>query len=119
VKKVLIVDDEVMNRDLMHKILSKEGMDVYEAENGKIALDMIAQNKFDLVLMDLMMPVMNGFEAIEAIRTDLKEKMPIITVSATNNALNIARAKELGADDYISKPYNLMTMLKIIKGVLK
>lgn len=117
-KKVLIVDDEVMNRDLIVKVLRKEGMEVYEAKDGKEALTAIALNRFDLVLMDLMMPVMDGFETIEAIRTRSHQQMPIVTLSAINDKRSIVRALALGADDYLTKPYDLREMLKVVKGAL-
>jgi len=117
-KRILIVDDEVFNRDIIVKVLSKEGMQVHEAKNGLEALDQIQRWDFDLVLMDLMMPVMNGFEAIEKIRLDLDQKMPIITVSAIHDEASILRAKKLGANNYLTKPYNLKTMLNVVKGSL-
>lgn len=117
-KKILIVDDEMFNRDLIVKVLSKEGMEVHEATNGEEALTQIVEEDFDLVLMDLMMPVMNGFEAIEAIRTRLHQQIPIITISALDDRGSIERAKKLGADDFLTKPYDLATMLKIVKGAL-
>lgn len=118
-KTVLIVDDEVLNRDLIVKVLRKEGMKVHEACDGQEALNMIEQHPYDLVLMDLMMPVMDGFEAIEAIRSRLHAQMPIITISAVNDDHAIARAKKLGANDYLTKPYNLATMLRVVKEALQ
>ncbi len=117
-KKVLIVDDEVLNRDLIVKVLRKEGMEVFEAENGEEALEQMRIKDFDLILMDLMMPVLNGFDTIKAIREQLHQEMPIVTLSAINDKSAIERAIALGANDYLTKPYNLMTMLNVVKGAL-
>ena len=117
-KKVLIVDDEVLNRDLIVKVLRKEGMKVFEAENGEEALEQMRIKDFDLILMDLMMPVLNGFDTIKAIREQLHQEMPIVTLSAINDKSAIERAIALGANDYLTKPYNLMTMLNVVKGAL-
>lgn len=117
--RVLIVDDEADNRDLIVKVLSKEGMEVYEAENGEEALQMLASKEIDLILMDLMMPVMDGFETITHIRQTKSSRLPIITISAINDQGAIMQAKRLGADDYLTKPYDLVTMVQAVKGALK
>jgi DNA-binding response OmpR family regulator len=117
-KKILVVDDEVMNRDIIVKVLSKEGMEVYEANNGQEALQQIKNISFDLILMDLMMPVMDGYETIEKIRHELTQEMPIITLSAVDDTASITRATNLGADNYLIKPYNLKTMVAVVKETL-
>jgi len=115
VKKILIVDDEILNRDVLSKVLKKECMLIGEAANGKEAIDLLSKKRFDLILMDLNMPIMDGFEAIHIIRDELKLRTPIITISAINDDENIEKAKLLGANDYLTKPYNLVTMVKVVK----
>jgi len=118
-KKVLIADDEMMNRDLIVKVLRKEGMEVFEAVDGAEAVQKSTEIDLDLILMDLMMPVMDGFEAIATIRERHDAHLPIITISAINDQSAILQAKALGADDYLTKPYDLPTMLKAVKKALK
>ena len=114
-KKILIVDDEEINREVLHRVLKKEGYSVDEAQDGKIALGLIEKNEYNLIFMDLDMPIMNGYEAIDTIRSRLKKEMSIIVLSANLDATSIKKVLDLGANDYINKPYNLQTMLKILR----
>ena len=114
-KSILIVDDEEINREVLHRVLKKEGYRVDEAINGKIALTLIEKNEYNLVFMDLNMPIMDGYEAIEVIRNRLKKEMSIVVLSANLDAKSIEKVLSLGANNYINKPYNLQTMLKILR----
>ena len=114
-KKALVVDDEEANRELLHKILYKEGYEVDEAEDGKISLEMVKNKNYDIIFMDLTMPIMDGYEAIDEIRNNLQKSVSIIVVSANLDKESIKRIFKLGANDYLHKPYNLQTMLKILK----
>lgn len=116
--KVLIVDDEVYNREILMKVLRKENMEVYEAINGKEALSRMGEDSFDIVLMDLMMPVMDGFEAIENIRTQIKSKVPIVVISAVNNKETMDRIEDMDISAFLSKPFNLRTLIKTIRDTL-
>jgi len=117
-KRILIVDDEMMNRDLIAKVLKKEGFQSDEASNGFEALERLKVRPYDLVLMDLMMPEMDGFDAIQVIRDELQLAMPIITVTALGDEAAISKALELGADGYLLKPFDLPTMVKTVKEAL-
>ena len=114
-KKILIVDDEELNREVLYRVLKKEGYSVDEAQNGKIALGLIEKNEYNLIFMDLDMPIMNGYEAIDAIRNQLKKEISIIVLSANLDASSIKKVLNIGANSYINKPYNLQTMLKILR----
>lgn len=119
-KRVLVVDDEMMNRDLIAKILNKEGYDVLEASHGKEALEILDRDKIDLVLMDLMMPIMDGFEAIEMIRKlRCYDALPLIAVTALDDKQTHQRALQLGADRCISKPFELSLLVSSVKSVLE
>lgn len=118
-KKILVVDDESMNRDVIGKILHKEGYAVLEAINGKEALDILAVEKIDLVLMDLMMPVMDGFEAIALIREHSYDSLPLIALTALNDSETELRVLALGADDCITKPFELSMLVKSVKSALR
>ncbi len=104
---VLVVDDNEINRILASKVLSKWGIEVYFAENGKIALEKVVQRKYDLVLMDLHMPVMDGMEATRAIRKLGGDytKLPIVALTASLFAHELETINECGMDGYVMKPF--------------
>lgn len=101
-KRILIVDDEPMVAEMMAIAMSNEGFDCVAVLNPKKGLALLQKEKFDLVLLDLMMPEMDGFEFL----SEMKEKgmkMPVIVLSNLDDAKDIKRAKELGAKDYFVK----------------
>ena len=106
--RVLVVDDIEANRDLLVRRLGRLGItDVTQAEDGKVALDRIRAERFDLVLLDIMMPVMTGFDVLEAMAHEgLIEQLPVIVVSAMDEMDATVRAITLGADDFLQKPIN-------------
>lgn len=106
--RVLVVDDIEANRDLLVRRLSRLGITkVTQAEDGRIALDHIRAERFDLVLLDIMMPVMTGFDVLEAMgREGLIERLPVIVVSAMDEMEATVRAITLGAEDFLQKPIN-------------
>ncbi|WP_338761326.1 response regulator [Bernardetia sp. ABR2-2B] len=115
-KRILIVDDDVRNVFVMTSALENHDADIVEAFNGKEALEALEDEPVDLVLMDIMMPIMNGFETIENIRKQEKWKdLPIIAVTA--KALDEDRRKclEMGANDYMTKPVDYTILMKKIK----
>ena len=105
---LLVVDDEPFNHTLIKRLLDAEGYsDVSFAENGRQAMDMLQKSKFDIVLLDIEMPEMNGFEVLEAIKADLNNRhIPVIMISGVEDTDSIAKCIELGAEDYLSKPFN-------------
>lgn len=105
--RILIVDDEFMNRELLSRILQHE-FDVAIAENGAQALDLLRSTPFDLVLLDMMMPVLNGEETLAEIRANASlAELPVIIVSAITETPRIVDAISLGANDYITKPLDV------------
>lgn len=115
---VLVCDDEQINRALASKILNKEGFKVLEAVNGEDALSVLRENRVELILMDLMMPVMDGYETISAIKNDANlAYIPIIVVSALFDQNAISKGLSLGANDYLVKPFNIMDFkLRVVNG---
>jgi len=104
---VLVVDDHEMNRDLLTRYLKREGRLVATAENGRQALAMLIMRPFDVVLLDLMMPEMTGFEVLARMRDDPDLRhIPVVVVSALEDTESIVRSIELGAEDYLTKPIN-------------
>lgn len=104
---ILVVDDNEMNRDMLSRRLDRQGHTVDTAVDGRQALDMIKSRNFDLVLLDIMMPEMNGYEVLEALRADESlSYVPVIMISAVDEIDSIVRCVELGAEDYLPKPFN-------------
>ena len=102
--KVLVVEDMPLNQLLMKTLLDDFGFDHFIAENGKIAVEKLQENDYDVVLMDLQMPIMNGFEATEFIRNTLKLDLPIIALTADVTTVDLPKCKAVGMNDYIAKP---------------
>lgn len=102
--RILVIDDEYFNQQLLLRILCRD-FDVDTADNGQIALEMLHERPYDLVLLDMMMPVLNGRETLKAIRNeaDLAE-LPVIIVSALSETREVVEGIALGANDYITKP---------------
>lgn len=112
---VLVVDDVPLNVLLIKKMLSQYTFQLKTANSGQTALDIIAQSMPDLLLLDLMMPGIDGFEVIRRLRADEKtKKLPIIILSALNSEADIVKGFKLGANDFINKP---IIMEKLISSV--
>lgn len=103
--RLLVVDDIAQNRAILKRYFDRRGFEVVEAESGPAALELIAQGTFDAVLLDVVMPGMNGFEVLKQIRaTRSSSTLPVIMVTAKVEGEDVALALELGANDYITKP---------------
>ena len=117
--KVLVVEDIALNQLLMKTLLDDFGFERDMASNGKIAVEMLAKNTYDIVLMDLQMPEMNGFEATEHIRTVMKLTVPIIALTADVTTVDLAKCKAVGMNDYIAKPVDERILYAKIVGLAK
>jgi two-component system, response regulator, stage 0 sporulation protein F len=118
--KILIVDDIFTNRLLLVEILKSMGHDYMQAENGKQAIEIIKNNDFDIVLMDIEMPVMNGLETTLYIRQNMsfpKNRIPIVALTAHNPQLFFEEFKNKGFDKLLSKPYNIEKLSAIISEI--
>jgi PAS domain S-box-containing protein len=113
-KRILQVEDNKMNQLLATTYLERSLAVVDQAENGKEAVAMLVSNDYDLVMMDLQMPVMDGFEATKKIRNELKSDVPIVACSAHSLIGEKEKCLDHGMDDYISKPYNKSELLSVI-----
>lgn len=117
--RVLICDDELMNRKVASKILKKEGFEVVEAVNGKEALEVLKNTQVELILMDLMMPEMDGYEATKIIKTDENlSHIPLIVISALSDRSAITKGLSLGANEYISKPFDITEFVLRVKNAI-
>ena len=105
---LLVVDDNEDNRFTLVRRLQRLGHDqVATAEHGRQALDLLAARPFDLVLLDIMMPEMNGYEVLETMKADSKLRhIPVLVISAVDEMDSVVRCIELGAEDYLTKPFN-------------
>jgi PAS domain S-box-containing protein len=114
--KILVVEDIALNQLLMKTLLEEFGFEMEVAGNGKIAVEMLRHNRYDIVLMDLQMPEMNGFEATEYIRNQMNLTVPIIALTADVTTVDVEKCKAVGMNDYISKPIDDKVLYsKIIK----
>jgi len=117
--KVLVVEDIALNQLLMKTLLDEFGFGCVVAANGKIAIEKLQSDSFDIVLMDLQMPEMNGFEATEYIRNTLRSTIPIIALTADVTTADLAKCKSVGMNDYIAKPVDEKILYSKIVGSVK
>ena len=116
-KRILVVDDEPRMRRFVHMNLDLEGYEVMEAENGLRALERVRDDLPDLVVLDVMMPDLDGFETLERIRES--SSVPVIMVTVKGDEDDRIRGLDLGADDYITKPFSPRELSSRIRAVLR
>jgi len=117
--KILIVEDNEMNRDMLSRRLERKGYEVVMAEDGQKGVDMSKSENPDLILMDLSLPVMDGWEATSTIKSDDNTKdVPIIVLTAHAMAGDREKALEAGADEYDTKPIDFKRLLGKIKDFI-
>lgn len=116
-KVILVVDDEKPIADILQFNLQKEGYKVSCAYDGKVALDMVEELKPDLILLDIMLPHMDGMEVCREVRK--KYDMPIIMLTAKDSEIDKVLGLELGADDYVTKPFSTRELLARVKANLR
>lgn len=116
-KHVLIVEDEKMLRNLLIKTLQKVGYQVMTANDGQSALEVVAKNPVDLIILDIMMPKMDGFAFCEAVRRT--SDVPIMMLTALNRPDDVVRGLQLGADEYVTKPFSFNELNIRIHSLLR
>lgn len=118
--RLLVADDNKVNRLLLTRSLELQGHRVASAENGRVALDMLRAKRFDLLLLDMEMPEMNGFQVLEQLIGDKRLRdLPVIVTSSLEGVADIARCIELGAEDYLTKPVNPVLLKARINSSLE
>ena len=116
---VLVVDDDRDIRELVAMKLKLDGIDVLEAPNGLAALEVLGANEVDLVILDLMMPVMDGVETCRAIRAnDSWKNLPVIMLTARARSDDVEHGFDIGATDYVIKPFSPRELLSRVRGTL-
>lgn len=117
---VLVVDDNRMNRLKMTRALSTEDYDVSEASGGQEAIEMLQSQVFHLVLLDILMPEVNGIQVLEQMQSDQRlAKIPVIMVSAVDEQEDVDKCFAIGAADYINKPFDVETLMSRVRSNLK
>ncbi len=115
--RILVVDDEDNLRTILSQELQGEGYDVETAPDGRSAMDTINATPFDLVLLDIKMPNVDGFEVLKYIKQNHKT-LKVIMLTGFADLKNAIESKKLGAEDFVSKPYDLVDLLTTIERVL-
>jgi CheY-like chemotaxis protein len=104
---LLVVDDNEMNRDVLSRRLERQGYTFALAEDGEDALRVVRTASFDLILLDIMMPKMNGYQVLEHLKADSDLRhIPVVVISAVDELDSVVKCIELGAEDYLFKPFN-------------
>ena len=118
--KVLVVDDDLISRKIIIKILDKGGYNVFKAENGREGVDVFEREQPDIVIMDIMMPVMDGYEAIRIIKKRSQDSfVPVICLTDLQDNKTLAQCVEVGADDFLSKPVHHVILNAKIDAMLR
>ena len=115
--KILVVDDEKLIRDVIKEYLLKENFEVLEAENGEEAIDMCNKHAIDLMILDIMMPKMDGYTAYKTIKG--QRRIPTIILSARSEEYDKLLGFDLGVDDFIAKPFSPKELVARVKAVTR
>ena len=114
---IMVVDDQQAILELLKSTLESEGYDVGVADNGKSALDLLEEHTPDLVILDIMMPGLDGFQVLDLIRQ--RSNVPVIMLTANREAATLRDTLTLGADDYVRKPFHRGELLARIRAKLR
>ena len=119
-KNILVVEDDLDIRELISFNLANEGHQVFKANDGEVGIDKARNNNPDLILLDLMLPGIQGLDVCRIIKSDQETKeIPIIMVTALGQEEDIVKGLETGADDYITKPFSIKVLIARVNAVLK
>lgn len=117
-KKILLIDDDKMVITLMNYRLKKDGFNINVCSDGKIAINQLQESLPDLIIVDIMMPKVSGFEVLRFLRNKLQSNIPVIVLSTINDEDTLIKAFELGANEFVTKPFNPEEIVIRIKKLL-
>jgi len=117
-KRILVAEDNRLIQQTIARKLIKDGFEVITVNDGKACLEKLESNEVDLLITDLFMPFVNGHEVISTIRNEWKKQLPIMVLSAAGSEETVLKAFELGADDYMVKPFSLGELTVRVKKLL-
>ena len=118
--RILVVDDNEMNRELLVRRLERQGHDVMTAEDGAVALEILDSHRIDLVLLDIMMPNVDGYQVLKKMQADeFLSTLPVIMITAIDEVDSAVKCIEMGADDYLTKPFNAVLLTARINASLE
>ncbi|MFA4964269.1 MAG: response regulator [Thermoleophilia bacterium] len=119
-KAILVADDDPDILSIVSMSLEMQGYTVYKATNGREAVDLAKEHRPDLVLMDMMMPILSGYEAVTELKSDESTRgISIVGLSAKAMATDMARATDAGIDGYITKPFRIAQVLSVVEEYLR
>src|SRR5664280_1247097 len=118
-KKILLVEDDPTIREGLTAVFKEEGFQVLTAADGVKGLNSAQNDNPDLILLDIMLPKMNGLDVLKTIRADFRKQVPIIMLTSKKEEIDKVMGLEFGADDYISKPFSIRELIARIKAVLR
>ncbi|MEJ2143083.1 MAG: response regulator [Gammaproteobacteria bacterium] len=117
---ILVVDDNEMNRDVLTRRLRRQDYIIYTAEDGRDALDKLGTHNVDLILLDIMMPVMDGIKVLKTLKADQQLRhIPVIMITALDEIQSVAKCIEMGAEDYLPKPFNPVLLMARVSACLE
>lgn len=116
-EKILVVDDEISISDIIEYNLKKDGYETKAAHDGRECLNMVDAESFDLIILDIMMPVMDGFSVLKELRKT--KNIPVIILTAKEDEVDKILGLELGADDYVVKPFSMRELTARVKAILR
>jgi CheY-like chemotaxis protein len=120
VGRILIADDNIQNRELLEAYLADEGHEILMAADGRQTVDVATEQQPDLILLDIMMPKLSGYEVCEKLKADERTKnIPILMVTALRDMADIEKAVAAGADDFLSKPVHRIELKTRVKSLLR
>lgn len=117
-KRILVAEDNRLILETVARSLSKEGYDIIKADDGKDCMDKMTGNQIDLIITDLYMPNINGLELISLLHKDINFRTPIMVLSVAGAEENVMRAFDMGADDFMVKPFSLNELNVRVKKLL-
>lgn len=118
-KRILLAEDNKLILETIYRTLLRENYEVFKVIDGKECLDFLEENEVDLIITDLYMPVVNGHDVISILRNDRNNTTPILVLSAAGAEDNVLKAFELGADDFMVKPFSLTELNVRIQKLLR